>query len=90
MVVALSYVHFDLSLFKKRNSTKSTVTFIEEVIEDQSENTKKIKSKKRKYKKRKYCPSKKYKERAFKLVGTYSKDHRYSDQKKIRRMYQNC
>lgn len=41
------------------------------------------------YDKRKWKERKKYREKHYKLKGTRSKDHRYSDQQKLRRMFRN-
>lgn len=44
---------------------------------------------KRKYNNRKYKKRQKYRERVHSLKGTQAKDHRYSNQKTLRRMYTN-
>ncbi len=41
------------------------------------------------YDKSKFQPRKKYHEQHYKLKGTNSKDSRYSNQQKLRRMYRN-
>jgi len=46
--------------------------------------------KSRSYKNKKWSERKKYKQKTFALKGTRAKDHRYSDQQKIRRMFRSA
>ncbi len=80
-----SIFYIDLKpVFRTRRHNESSITI---ELEDQKE--------KRKQKRKKY-KNKKFKEKTFfrkkhknHLKGTHAKDHRYSNHKKLRRMYRN-
>jgi Ni/Co efflux regulator RcnB len=85
----LSFYAFDV----KRVSLKNDISFHQdEVIEREIETKKKRESEKKKtrlYEKHKWKRKKQYHEQTYKLKGTRPKDHRYSNQQKIRRMFRN-
>lgn len=62
----------------------------DQVIERSFEETqRKEKRKQRLYQTRKWTKKKTYRQKNFSLKGTNSKDNRYSNQRKIRRMFRN-
>ena len=83
----LSFYAFDLSRLKK---STLLLHFNETQIERTIENKKRKEKKQEKsYDNRKWRASKKYVNQHFKTKGSHPKDHRYSNQKRLRRMYRN-
>lgn len=85
----LSFYTFEI----KRASLKEDGSSLNESrIERLYESRKKREQERKKtrlYDKRKWKEKKKYREKHYKLKGTRSKDARYSDQQKIRRMFRS-
>ena len=81
-----SFVFVDLNLLRRTRSLKSTSLLLTNELTD---NKKKNKQKKRHYPNKKYNKRRTYKSKTIKLKGTKPRDHRYSNQKKLRRMYRN-
>lgn len=61
-------------------------TQIERTFENKKKKEKKVETT---YDNRKWKKKKKYIEKNFKIKGTNPKDHRFSNQKRLRRMYRN-
>lgn len=75
----------DLNLFRlRRRSQISFAAYIERELKD-----KKVRRKSKRYKKRKYKRKSHFKSIHYALKGTNAKDPRFSNHKKLRRMYRN-
>ena len=84
----LSFYTIDVNRLQRRNQVLSQSTSVEysiEVIRKKEQERRK----KRSYKNKKWSERKKYQQKTFALKGTKAKDHRYSNQQKIRRMFRN-
>jgi len=75
-----------LRLFRKTRTGNHSFTGISLELTDRKE---KQKRKARKYKNKKYQKRKKYRIKKYSLKGSKAKDHRYSNQKTLRRMFRN-
>lgn len=85
--IAFSHTLIDLNLLNRRSKSTTFVITSERDLED----TKQKKHRnRRQYKSGKYTKLKMYAKRHFKFNDSRPKDHRYSDQKKLRRMYRNA
>jgi len=81
-----SFFYIDLRLFRNTRVGNHSSTLISTELADRKE---KQKRKARKYKNKKYQKRKKYRLKSYSLKGTKAKDHRYSNQKTLRRMFRN-
>lgn len=81
-----SFFYIDLRLLRKTRVGNNSSTVISVELADRKE---KLKKKTRKYKNKKYQKKKKYREKSYSLKGAKAKDHRYSNQKTLRRMFRN-
>ncbi len=81
-----------LSTHKIFNDIESTL-FQTESIErlfEKEDHREKRKKKRRHYRRGKFKKRQRFRQKHFALKGSHSKDHRYSHQKKIRRMHTNA
>lgn len=82
-----SFSSINLRLFRKSSHSAQPTSFISTSLFEERE---KLKKRLKKYKNRKYKKRQRYKPKHYKLAGTMAKDNRYSNQKRLRRMYRNC
>ena len=86
LVIAMTFFNFalfDISAFTRR--TRLTGHFLSISFEER----RKTKKRRRQYQNRKYKKKKVYQEKRYKFKGTKSKNVRYLNHRKIRRMYRN-
>lgn len=88
LLVAGIFSWFYLDINHRRFSTRRK-NHLDEVSIEIGKRKEKRKRQKKKYKNRKYNKRSIFKESYFKFNSTKPKDHRYSDQRKIRRMHTN-
>jgi hypothetical protein len=86
LAVLFSYVLIDLNLFRKRNNSRYTA---QSVSLEKDIYRKKHKKLKRGYKNRKYKRKRKYIEKTYKYKNSRPLDSRFSNQRKLRRMFRN-
>lgn len=86
-IYIFSPVLIDLNRFRQYRDVTIVRT---DVTDEYAEQKQKLRRRHRPYKKRKYKKREFYRERTFKLQGTWAKDNRYSNQKSLRRMYRSC
>lgn len=79
VLMALSFTHFRRDLFSRSLPNQAI----------EREWRKRMKKKKR-YQNRKYKKPVLHLPKHFKLKGSAAKDHRFSNQKRLRRMFRNC
>lgn len=85
-IFLFSYVLYDSSILRRYSSVTGS-SFIKLELNHQDEKNKK---KEKRYKNRKYIKKTRFtNKRKYKFSGTGSKDSRYSNQRKLRRMYRN-
>jgi 4-amino-4-deoxy-L-arabinose transferase-like glycosyltransferase len=83
----LSFYAFEVKRSDLRNfDTQGSDTQIERIYESRK---RKLKKKEQTYDNRKWKKKKKYAQKTLKLQGVTPKDIRYSNQRKLRRMYRN-
>ncbi len=82
-----SFILIDLNLLRRTRNIQQSFISISDELEDHKSKTRR---QRRLYKNKKYKKRKIFKNKVFKLKGTNSKDPRYSNQKKLRRMYRGC
>lgn len=87
LVAVFSFFLFDPRLFRRRQSLFSEREGISASLDYKKALKKRLE---RRYKNKKFKKRKKYIEKTYRLKGSQSKDSRYSNQRSLRRMYQNC
>lgn len=81
------FFYIDLPSLRRRSQGLAHGDAISIELSDYKE---KNKRKQKRYKNKKYNRRRIYQQKIYKLKGTMSKDKRYNDQRKIRRMHRNC
>lgn len=89
LLVAGLFSWFYIDLNHQRFSTRRE-NQLDELSVEIGKRKEKRKRQRKQYKNRKYKKRKFFKEKHYKFKSTKSMDHRYSDQRKIRRMHYNC
>ncbi len=85
LMVLFSYIHFDTDRFKNKSTTQTPV----ETFRELGKNKEKLRRQKRKYDNLKYKRRQSYQLKRLKFSSSKSKDVRFSNQQKLRRMYRN-
>lgn len=81
-----SFIYIDLNVIRKNRHINYVTTEISTTLTTKK---KRLKQKQKRYNNSKYKQKKKYRQKFCKNYNSESKDHRYSNQRSIRRMYRN-
>ena len=88
LIIAGALSFFSIEL--KSTTYRQRASHLSHIISyDLSDRKTKLRRRQKRYKNRKYKKKKRFKQRAFKYKSSKPKDHRFSNQHKLRRMYRS-
>jgi hypothetical protein len=93
LVLAFSFILFEPRLFRRKYSLLiqregTRLSWDQEISTEKNKRKEKRKAQ-RQYKNRKFKKRKQYREKHYRLKGSHCKDHRYSNQRTLRRLHTN-